>query len=47
MCSIEAHEREHKYINYDSSNADGRTLPFNSIKDALLSFFLTLNFIES
>ena len=45
MCSIEAHEREQKSINYDSSSGGGILLPYNSTKDSLVSFVLTLNFI--
>ena len=45
MCSIEAHERNHKLVNYDASSGGGIPLPSNSIEEALISFSLTLNCI--
>ena len=45
MCSIEAHEREHKYINDEVSIRGGRPLPYNSTKYVLILFGLTLKFI--
>ena len=45
MCSIESHEREHKYINDGESSGGGIPLPYNSTRDVLLSFSLTRNFI--
>ena len=47
MYSIEAHERNHKYVNDEASSSGGRPLKLNPIKDSLISFGLTLNFIES
>ena len=47
FCSIEAHERYHKTINYDASSGGGIPIPYNSKKDVLVSFGLPLNFIES
>ena len=45
MCSIEAHERDHKTINDDASSGGGMPLPSKSKKDVLLSFGLPLTFI--
>ena len=47
MCSTEAHDRYHPTTDYDVSSGGGIPLPYNSTKDVLLSFFLTLNFIDS
>ena len=47
MCPIEAHDREHPTINYDTSSGGGIPLTSNSTKDVLVSFGLTLNFIDS
>ena len=47
MCPIDAHNREHPTINHDVSSGDGRPLPYDSTKYFLVSFDLTLNFIDS
>ena len=47
MCSIEAHERKHKYVNDEASSGGGRPLPPNSTEDDLISSGLTFNLIES
>ena len=47
MCSIEADEREKKYINDESSSGVGIPLPINSTKNSLISFVVTINFIDS
>ena len=47
MCSIEAHKRYQKSINDDKSSDGDRPLPYNSTKHVLLSFVLTINFIEN
>ena len=43
MCPIEAHDREHPTINYDTSSGGGIPLTSNSTKDVLVSFGLPLN----
>ena len=46
MWLIEAHERAHKSVNDQSISGDGRPLSSNSTKHDLISFGITLNFIE-
>ena len=47
MCSIEAHEREQKYVNYEASIGGGRPLTYNSTRYSLIPSGLTLKFIHS
>ena len=46
MCSIDAYEINHKLVNYEASSGGCRTLPSNLTESSLISFGLTLNFIE-
>ena len=46
MCSIEDHEIYHRYINDEASSGGGIPLTFNSTIYYLISFGITLNFID-
>ena len=46
ICSIEDHEGYHTAINDGASSGGGIKLLYNSTKDALVTFGLTLNFIK-
>ena len=53
ICSIEAHEKniksvnKHKPVNYETGSGDGIPLTSNSTEEALKSFVLTINYIQS
>ena len=46
-CSIGDNKIEHTFINDEASSNGGIPMPYNSTKYYLISFVITLNFVES